>query len=376
VLRVVASAAAWASSAWLHAGKALPAPDYTPPVLTGAAERLAGVWLRSDALWYLRVATFGYGPADGPGVGSYAFLPLFPQTVKLLRPLFGGNEVYAALFAANAACILGFVFLYRFAAGLLDRDAARAALVGLAVLPTAFFLVAPYGEPFLLATGAGALLAAQRGRYGLAALAAALAALSRPFGVLLMLPLMSLAWEQNRGSSRAPLAWLAPAGSAMGLLIWIGLVGISTDDPLGALHVQTLWQRTVTAPWATLVHAAQSWWSYRGTEYGPYFLLDVVAVAFALALLVATFVALKHRHVTLPVTAGLLGYGALIVLIPLADPFPGRPLLSFPRFVLALFPLFPGLTLIPKRLRVLLAILSAGGLAWGTAVFVASRPLF
>lgn len=376
VLRVVASAAAWASSAWLQAGKVLPVPDYSPPVLTGVTERLAGVWLRSDALWYLRVATFGYGPTDGPGVGSYAFLPLFPQAVRMLRPLFGGNEVYAALFAANAACILGLVFLYRFVEGLLNRDAARAAVVGLALLPTAFFLVAPYGEPFLLAAGAGALLAAQRGQYGLAAVAAALAALSRPFGVLMMLPLAGLAWGRDDGKHGAPLAWIAPAGSAVGLLTWVGLAGMSTNDPLGALHVQSMWQRTFTAPWATVAHAIPAWWSYRATEYGPYFLLDLVAVTFALALAVATFVVLRRRHVSGPVTAGLLGYGALAILAPLSNPFPGRPLLSSPRFLLALFPLFAGLAAIPRRLRVPLAVLSAGGLAWATAMYVASRPLY
>ena len=370
VLRVVASAAEWASSVWLRAGTVLPVPDYTPPAVTGIAGRLAGVWLRADALWYLRVATFGYGPTTGPGVGSYAFLPLFPQTVRLLRPLFGGNELYAALFAANAACIIGLVLLYRFVADLLDDDAARAAVAGLALFPTAFFLVAPYGEPVLLAAGAGALRAAQRGRYGLAALAAALAALSRPFGVLLALPLAGLAWGREHR------AWIAPAGSAMGLLTWVALAGSSTDDPLGALHVQAMWQRTFTAPWATVAHAIPAWWSYRATAYGPYFLLDILTVVFALGLAGAAFAVLRRRRVPAPVAAGLLGYGALAILAPLSSPFPGRPLLSFPRFVLALFPLFVGVAAIPKRLRLPLAVVSAGGLAWGTAMYVGARPLF
>ena len=77
-----------------------------------------------------------------------------------------------------------------------------------------------------------------------------------------------------------------------------------------------------------------------------------------------------------PVAAGLLGYGALAILAPLSSPFPGRPLLSFPRFVLALFPLFVGVAAIPKRLRLPLAVVSAGGLAWGTAMYVGARPLF
>jgi hypothetical protein len=370
VLRGIATAAAWASAVWIKGATVLPVPGYTPPALGGAAGRLAGVWLRSDALWYLRVATTGYGPNNGPGIGSYAFLPLFPTAVRALRPLFGGSEVYSALFVANAACILGLVLLYRFVADLLDADVARSAVVGLALFPTAFFLVAPYGEPVLLAAGAGALVAAQRGRFGLAGLAAALAALSRPFGALLALPLAGLAWGRKGN------VWVAPAGSVAGFLAWVGVAGTSLNDPLGALRVQAMWQRTPTPPWSTLATWATSWWSLHKTPFGPYFLIDAAAVVFAIALTTAAVVILRRRKVAAPVAAGLGGYAALAILAPLSNPFPGRPLLSFPRFVLALFPLFAGVAVIPRRLRVGLAVLSAGGLAWATAMYVAARPIY
>jgi hypothetical protein len=366
VLRIVTTSASLASAAWVKGGATVGVPGYAPPELTGAAGRLAGVWLRSDALWYLKVASAGYGTEPG----SYAFLPAFPQLVRVLRPLFGGNELYAGLFAANVACILGFVLLYRFVETLLDGEAARSAVVGLALLPTAFFLVVPYGEPVLLAAGAGALVAAQRGQFEVAAAAAAVAALSRPFGALLALPLAGLAW------GRGWRAWIAPAGSAVGAAVWLTLAGAGLNDPLGALHVQAMWQRSPGAPWTTIVHGVRSWWAYRATGLAPYFLLDVAAVVFALALTAGLVVLLRRRNVGAPVAAGLAGYAALTILLPLSNPFPGRPLLSFPRFLLALFPAFAACSLIPRRLRLPLAVASAGGLAWATAMFVAARPIF
>ena len=365
VLRLVATGAAAASSLWLRAGTTVPVPGYTPPELAGAAGHLAGVWLRSDVLWYLSVATGGY--ADR---GTYAFLPAFPAAVRALTPLTGGNDLVAGLLLANAACLVGFVLLYRFVDGLLGPPAARATVAGLAVFPTAFFLVSPYGEPVLLAAGAGALLAAQRGRWGTAALAGAVAALSRPFGVLLALPLAALALGRGRR------AWAAPAGPLAGAAVWAAFVAVRLGHPFAALRVQETWQRVAAPPWTTVADAVRAWWGYRATPLGPYFLLDLAVVAFAIALTAAAVVVLRSRGVAGPLVAGLAGYAALAVLLPLASPYPGRPLLSFPRFALALFPVFAGCALVPPRLRLPLGLLSAGGLAWATALYVAARPIF
>jgi hypothetical protein len=122
--------------------------------------------------------------------------------------------------------------------------------------------------------------------------------------------------------------------------------------------------------------AVRAWRGYRATPLGPYFLLDLAVVAFAIALTAAAVVVLRRRGVAGPLVAGLAGYAALAVLLPLASPYPGRPLLSFPRFALALFPVFAGCALVPPRLRLPLGLLSAGGLAWATALYVAARPIF
>ncbi|MGH2688653.1 MAG: hypothetical protein ACRDKW_07580, partial [Actinomycetota bacterium] len=140
--------------------------------------------------------------------------------------------------------------------------------------------------------------------------------------------------------------------------------------------VQETWQRVTATPWATVADGVRAWWGYRTTPLGPYFLLDLAVLGFAVALAAAAVIVLRRRGLGAPLVAGLAGYAALVLLLPLASPFPGRPLLSLPRFALALFPVFAGYALMPSPLRLPLGVLSAGGLAWATALYVAARPIF
>jgi hypothetical protein len=370
ILRVIASLAAWASVTWLPTGSTVGVPGYAPPVLHGVLGILVGTWLRADALWYLRIAKSGYRGATG----SYAFLPLFPLLVRFVTPLTGGQGLYAALLVSNAACLLGFVWLYGAVEALAGTSTARAAVIGLAVFPTAFFLVAPYGEPLLLAAGAGALLAAARGRPALAGIAGALAAVSRPFGVLIALPLA--AFVLMDGHWRKLRWWLVPVGPAVGLVAWLAWSGNQLGNFLGALRVQSVWQRTLMVPWGTLDAGVRTFFAYRGTFYGPYMLMDVVAAVFGMLLVVGAVALLWRRKASPWLIIALALYGIAVLAVPMSSPFLPRPLMSMPRFVLALFPLFMAYGLIRPRLRIPLAVLSAAGLALATALYVGARPIF
>lgn len=369
-LRIVATLAAWASLSWLHQDPTVQVGGYSPPVLHGVLRVLAGPWLRADALWYLRIAEAGY---KGNG-GTYAFLPLFPMLVRLVKPLTAGQPLYAGLLVANAACLVGFIWLYAFVKKLAGRRAAQAAVVGLALFPFSFFLVAPYGEALLLAAGAGALLLAAEDHPVLAGLAGAAAALSRPFGVFIAIPLGAYLLTSHHW--RRPSWYLAPVGPAAGFAGWLAWSGSQLHDLLGALHVQTGWQRTFMLPWATLDAGVRTWVSYRSSFYGPYMLMDVAATCFALVLTVVAAVVVRRRGGSAWLTVALAAYGAAVLVVPMSSPFIPRPLMSLPRFVLALFPLFIAYDAIWAKLRIPLAVVSAGGLAWATALYVAARPIF
>lgn len=361
----VTSALAAAYSVASMPGNGVDVPGYRPPQLSGPFAAVAEPWLRADGLWYLKVATQGYAADE-----TLAFFPALPAVTAAVQPLVG-NEAYAALLVTNLASLLGLVMLFAFVARVLDRRAARAAVVGLALFPTAFFFVAPYGEAMLLFAGSAALLATAAKRPQLAFLFGAAAALSRPFGALICLPMAFIV----AGQGGSPRRWLGPAGPVAGLGGWFAYTWNLTGDPLAALHVQSSWQRELTAPWNTLRLGFEQWLHYSEQSFGNYVAFDLAVTVFALALIPAAAWVLWRRGKVLP-AAGLSLYAAAVMAAPLLLPFRPRALMSNPRFALALFPLFLAYVLLPSKARIPLALASGAGMAVATAAFIAGKPLF
>lgn len=336
---------------------------YVPPETSGFGDIIIGNWLRADALWYLKIADQGYGD-----FGTYAFFPLFPIAARLLGPLVGGTHI-AALILANAACLAGLSLLYSVFDRLFDSAWARAGIMGLALFPTAFFLTAPYAEALLLLFGAVALLAGANRRWALASIFGALAALTRPFGFLIFLPLAALGRRDLRK------AWPTVAAPIVAYLGWALWVGIDSGDLLHIFRVQSIWQRELQLPPLTVVAALGQLVAVWGSSLGPYYLLDVLALFAGFALIGAIWIASRSDKLR-PTAKSLAVYGSAILIVPLSVPFPPRPLLSIPRFALALFPLFASYRLLPRLALVFALLVSTAGLAWAAAAFVAARPIF
>lgn len=359
-LRLLATSAALFANARLEIGEVIDVGHYIPPSGGVLYEALVGTWVRADALWYLSIAEGGY-----TSTSQLAFFPVFPLLIRVVN-LVIPDEVIAAIVVSNVACALGLVLLYRLAEDLGGKQMARSAVVGLAAFPTAFFLVAPYAESVLLATGAGALLAARRQSPALAGLLGGLAVLSRPFGVLVVIPLFFMLRRSDR--------W-ALFGPASAVAVWAVWGWFLTGRLTGIVEVQSIWQRELAFPLSTLWSGFIETLNYRLTDLFGYFAFDLLAWLVGAGLVVATAIYLRER-VDSGANLSLLAYGAAVLLLPAAYPFPPRPLLSFPRFVLALFPAFGGYAVIPRGLRYGIWMISAAGGFWATSVYVAARPLF
>lgn len=285
-------------------------------------------WERFDALWFLRIAVHGYANGDG----SAAFFPLYPLTIRWTSAALGGHPLGAALLVSNLAFLLVLVVLYLLTRSELDDATARRAVLYAAVFPTALFFLAPYSESLFLLLALVSLWAARRERWWAAGLAGALAALTRSIGLVLVLPLAIEAvqrWRETRRPRIGALAWSAvPAlGTLAYLLFWRHLSG----DWLAPLHQQSGWQRHPELPWVTLWHATLDAVRYVGIYAGGYHELDwLISVP---ALVAGGYAAVKLRPL----------YGAYTwasFIVPLSFVFDGRPLMSFPRFVLPVFPVF------------------------------------
>lgn len=350
---------------------------------------------RWDSVWYLTIAQDGYG--DAQSHAQAAFYPLYPLAMRA-----GGWVVGSPLMAGiliSLACFLGaLVLLHRLVALELGEAYARPAVLLVAFFPSALFFSAVYSESLFLLVSVGAFLAARRERWAWAGALGGLAALTRNSGVLLLVPLALLFLYGPRSGGVAAAArvrWLpryrlAPqalwlALVPLGLALYLGWSAIALGDAFAPYHAQELWLRhfePLGALTGGIDHAADGLRELtRGGSATPYLaegggnsLEPVSQSLLLLAFLAFALVALAGVVRRLPLAYG--AYTGVALAMTLSYPVDDQPLISLPRYLLALFPLQMWLALWTSRRAgrlertlgvsaVLLGLLAAQFARWG-----------
>jgi hypothetical protein len=359
------------------AGLSNRADDFDPQGLTSGfgsfADSLVAPAARWDSVWYLDIADHGYGDTS-----HAAFFPLYPFLARAVGVLFGSSLI-GGIVVSFAAGIVALALLHRLALLELGEPAARNAVVLLACFPAAFFLSAVYSESLFLALSVGAVYAARRGSWWWAGALGALAAGTRSAGVVLLVALALLWWThgERRLADLLPLA-LVP----LGLVAYcLGLAAAGLDG-MAPFDAQEQWFREFAGPFVGAWDGAVAAWDgarqlLSGSRTPVYFEQaggdPYVNAAHNLELFV-TLVA------TVPMVVGALrrlplAYGAYAVAalaLPLSYPVEPQPLMSLPRFVLVLFPLFLWLGWWSARGRWRLPVVAGAFLAlqlWAAAEF-------
>ena len=213
--------------------------------------------LEWDALWYHRIADWGYGtfiPSwESPGLrySDLAFFPLYPMTVRAADTLLPGGSVASALFVAWVCAALAAWGVFAVVDHCYGRRVATALVVVWGLLPYSIVLSMAYTEPAMTALAAWTLYAVVTRRWAVAGVLGLLAGLSRPNAVAVPAALMAAvvadAWHRWRtGRRQEPRAWLAalvaPAGWC-GYLTWVGLhTGSGLHAAVhGYFEVQSRW---------------------------------------------------------------------------------------------------------------------------------------
>jgi len=348
-----------------------------PSVPGWAADPISAGWhnlvtglVREDALWFLRITTGGYRADDG----SAAFFPLYPLLTRALSFLTGGHPLLAALLVSNVAFFAALLVLYRLTARTFSDAVARRTVVYLAIFPTAFFFLAPYSESLFLLLSVSAFWFAREDRWWLAALAGVLAALTRSAGIVLAPALLVLAFartgpggdDATAHARRSSLATRVVASGAvlLGPLLYLAWWQLAHGDPTAPLDAQANWGRVAAFPLTTLWRAAALALGFGHVGGGNgYWVIDALVVGAIVAAVVAGWRRLPVAY---------LAYAALGLLLPLAYPYPSRPLLSMPRFVAVIFPAFWVIADLVERRRLphtLVVAAFAGGLGLLTVLF-------
>jgi hypothetical protein len=297
------------------------------------------IWARWDSEWYLLIASEGYAVGETLAElglpysknAAAGFLPLYPTLIRVLSPVFG--SVAAGVIISNVCLFISLVLLDRLVrletgteAG---GSAALAACTALLLHPSSLFLSAVYAESLFLMLSIGVFLGARTGRFGMAGVLGGLAAVTRPFGVLLVLP---LAWEwwKARGEDDETTKKNARLLSGLWiLLVPAALVGFMLytrsvfGDPLALLHRQEKWRGGLSGPWQAFIR----WWEAGPVVHGVHgSTFELIIALVCLAMLAVMARRLRPSYTI---------YAASAVVLAL-----GSTLWSFSRLTLTLFPFF------------------------------------
>lgn len=295
------------------------------PVTGPVAGWTLGVWQRLDTLYYLQIATYGYG-ADN---GTVVFPPLYPLLIRLVGAVLGGRYLLAALLISSVACVGVLVLVYEITALEFDPGSARRAVVYLIFFPTAYVLIAAYAESLMLWLVLLTFRWARQERCYLAGIAAFLATLTRLQAVVLLLPLTYIylrRFGRTRHVLRSEVLALAAApAAALGYSLYLAWRGLPSVQMEFAQH----WYSTLAVPGTDLLVAL------RTLLTGSLNFQRALSFGLTILFLVLTGVALRR----LPIEHSLYMVGILLYTLCRRD-LAGRALLSASRHVLVMFPGF------------------------------------
>ena len=335
-------------------------------------------WQHFDANWYLGIAADGYRSPQ-----PTAFFPLYPALIHAATWIVGAqNALPAAMVIANLGTLGAFIAIALLAAG--ESQTAVAGWVAVRVFaayPLAFFLTAPYTEGIFVAFAAATLFSARRAAWRWAAAFAFLAALTRPTGLALILPLFyeygrrhdwwrretwqALQTSGGRRDLRARLTRVTPATLA-DLTLAVGAVPAAIAaysaycfwrfrNPVMWVSVQgSFWGHRRIPIWVTLWHGTLNVLTPGVTDAQARAAINLIPV---LAFAVITLVAVRRSPLML--TLYTLG----VIYLSLASPVVtnGSYVTSDGRYMIAAVPVFLILAQWSERRPWLDLLLVSGG---------------
>jgi hypothetical protein len=338
------------------------------------------VW---DGGWYIGIAQHGYDQLPE----TSAFWPLYPTVLDLGNALTGLTHATIGVIVSNAAFLPALVAMFVLVREDYGPEIATRAVWLAAFSPLAFFFSAVYTEALFLLLTVGSLALARSNRWTWAALAAALASLTRNTGVLIVLPLGIMLIPQRGGDPRR---WwprgIQLAAAALTPLVFVVHIDRIWGDPWLSIRIQEKWERSASTPWDTLLTAlhrmyriyAAGWHScevrlnhgtltacseafeVRGSTIHDD--LSLIFVFGCLALLPYALWRLLHRE-SVYLVAGLMA--------PLFNQAEDDPLMSMARYLIVLYPLYIVLALLLHWRPLFLATLAVStvSLAWFLYLF-------
>ncbi len=288
------------------------------------------IWARWDSAFYRQIVADGYA-LDPPRLSNAVFFPLYPLLIDVVT--MGSTDtrtiLLAGLVISNVSLAGALAYLVALAGRDFGAGVAKRTAIYLLVFPATLFLSAVYAESLFLFLAVGSFYHARDGAWGRAGLLGGLATLTRPYGVVLLVPAVVEWWQRGRPRRAIPALALIPAGGLAFLLyLWWEL-----GSPTAFFDAQRTWDRELSVPFKPIVTFLIGPISLFGPRNA---IVDVLFAALFVGLTVAAWRMLPRSY-------GAFAGATLLLILST-----GR-WVSMPRYGLALFPVFIVLALWGER---------------------------
>jgi len=246
------------------------------------------LYVRWDSFWYIWIAEHGYstvGAWDRAGTTTYAFYPVYPVLMWLVATLTGLSTAMSGVVVSNAAFLAALFVVFALAERWSnDKVVASFTVALLAFVPEGFIFSAVYTESVSLLLVSGSILLYERKLNTFAGIAAAVAALSRSNGILVVL-YFGAKLLHERGVPGALRFWQQPERhfpiviAPLGLFAFWWFSMVNTGDAFAQKStVMHGWGWAADLPWRNI------WRDLTGPEARSQWLMAGSLTAFAASL--------------------------------------------------------------------------------------------
>jgi hypothetical protein len=282
------------------------------------------IWNRWDADQYLKLAKLGYVSTSN---WKAWFYPLYPWCIRVVA-FFNGNYLASALFVSLIALIIAAILLRRIVLLDFSSEIALRSVWFLLILPTAFFLHAPYTEGLFLALAIGSIFAARKDRWWLAGTLGALSWMTRANGIVLIPTLVVEAGCQFWKTKRWDWRWLWIALVPLGFVVYLLINWRVTGDPFAAFRMRNAMSHTSVAwPWRGMRGAIGIMMGWKPGDAEIVGTQEFVFATIGLICVVVSWIKLRPTYAAY-MTANWLMFASVTFLE------------SMPRYTLTMFPIF------------------------------------
>lgn len=277
-----------------------------------------------DGQHFLNIAQKGY-------INSYelAFFPLYPVLIKILDTFLPASALIVGIGLNWVLTVTGFLYLYK----LLQLDFKRPAvwwILGLIIsFPLSFFFLVLYSESLFFCLSVAALYYFRQQKKWTVILLLTLLTLTRMAGIALVLAILIDVYKKK--------SWWHFLFPLFGIGSFVIFGFFNTGNLLAIVQAETNWERLVTVPGFVLFNSifvlVREGVSYRNYSVA----IDLVLVGIVLAILLRSYRLLSRLY---------WNYALFSILIPLST----STFLSFPRFLIVIFPLFIAIYLLSNTI--------------------------